>query len=160
MTDDQWRQALDLVHSSRRLLQCKILQGPVGYTNAKLARSYPDRSVAVTDVNNWEQTTCTCLKLTTFRSITLGIGLRLGLSECPVGCVSVAGSVVILVLCVVVQKSLLFRKSIPKPKPNPNLNRKQGSSATSEQRTLRVGRVLCLDLLPRHGEGLIKVVVI
>ena len=50
MSDEQWDEILDSVHTSsicarHRLLQCKILHR-VHYTNAKLARIYPERSDA------------------------------------------------------------------------------------------------------------------
>ena len=76
MSDDQWEQALDLVHTSsicarHKLLQCKILHR-VHYTNAKLARIYPDRSDAC---NRCKQSPAdymhmfwSCPKLTTFWS--------------------------------------------------------------------------------------------
>ena len=76
MTDDQWEEALELVNSSsicarHRVLQCKILHR-VHYTNAKLARIYPDRSDAC---NRCKQSPAdyihmfwSCPKLTTFWS--------------------------------------------------------------------------------------------
>ena len=50
LSDEQWERMLDLVHTSsisarHSLLQCKILHR-VHYTNARLARIYPDRSDA------------------------------------------------------------------------------------------------------------------